>query len=442
MSFTDKMISNLKAKETMYQVREGEGFGVRVLPSGLRIFIFVYTIAGKRRQMNLGDYPIITLTKARERLYAVKLELANGKDPQEVGFEWHKNPERDKQKAAKVKEDEKKNPTVKTLAKDYMEKHAKKHKRESSWTEDERLLNKDIIPRWGNRKASDIKRRDIIALLDEMVIRGPALAANIKKLLSKMFAFAVDKEILDSSPCVAVKLPAPVEERQRKLNDAEIKAFLTTELPRASMSTEVKRILQLILYTAQRPGEIAGMHRREIHGNVWIIPAERSKNGREHLVPLTEMALFLIGDEKGYIFPSPVVHKDDDGNVIEAHINENAVAYAIRRNLKDYKPRRPIKGEKISMVKVAEDKKMDMEHFTPHDLRRTANTLMAASKIIKEHRERVLNHAQEKLDSTYNLYDYQDEKQIALETLERKLNSIIIGKESNVIPITAKQKTA
>lgn len=68
---------------------------------------------------------------------------------------------------------------------------------------------------------------------------------------------------------------------------------------------------------------------------------------------------------------------------------------------------------------------------------------MASAKIIKEHRERVLSHAQEKLDGTYNLYyDYQEEKQIALETLERKINSILAAKESNVIPITAAQKAA
>jgi len=79
---------------------------------------------------------------------------------------------------------------------------------------------------------------------------------------------------------------------------------------------------------------------------------------------------------------------------------------------------------------------------TPHDLRRTANTLMASSKIIKEYRERVLNHTLEKLDGTYNQHDYDDEKQMALEALERKIQSILTDKGNNVIPITTGKKAA
>lgn len=80
---------------------------------------------------------------------------------------------------------------------------------------------------------------------------------------------------------------------------------------------------------------------------------------------------------------------------------------------------------------------LGVEAFTPHDLRRTAATLMAKQKVLKEYRERVLNHALEKLDATYNQHDYDDIKQIALETLERKLNSIITGESAdNVVSIT------
>jgi len=75
-------------------------------------------------------------------------------------------------------------------------------------------------------------------------------------------------------------------------------------------------------------------------------------------------------------------------------------------------------------ISVTENR-IGVEEFTPHDLRRTAATLMAKCKIIKEYRERVLNHKLEKLDGTYNIYDYDDEKKAALETLEQKLLAII-----------------
>jgi len=85
---------------------------------------------------------------------------------------------------------------------------------------------------------------------------------------------------------------------------------------------------------------------------------------------------------------------------------------------------------------------LGIEKFVPHDLRRTANTLMAASKVIKEHRERVLNHTLEKLDATYNLHDYDDEKVMALEALERKLRSILTGATDNVVPIQKGRKAS
>ncbi|MEI6208397.1 MAG: hypothetical protein WCP20_16590 [Desulfuromonadales bacterium] len=90
----------------------------------------------------------------------------------------------------------------------------------------------------------------------------------------------------------------------------------------------------------------------------------------------------------------------------------------------------------------AAENRLGVDHFTPHDLRRTAATLMAASKIKFEHRERVLNHTMGKLDGTYNQHDFDDEKQAALETIERKIKSIISGASSNVIPITSGRKAA
>jgi hypothetical protein len=88
--------------------------------------------------------------------------------------------------------------------------------------------------------------------------------------------------------------------------------------------------------------------------------------------------------------------------------------------------------------KVAD--RLKIPHFTPHDLRSTATGLMAESKVELEHRERVLNHKKGKLDGTYNKYEYADEKQAALEALERKLISIITDKEEAAILSDADKK--
>lgn len=474
MKFTDRYILSLKPQEKMFQVREGDGFGIRVLPSGLRIFVFIYTIAGKRRQMNLGEYPAVTLAKARERLIDVRQVYKDGKDPQEYGFEWHSNPERDRRKAAAAVEADEKNPTVKALAAEYMLRHASVNKRASSAKEDQRLLDKEVLPLWGDRKAQDIRKRDVVKLLENAAERGPALCHNIFKLIRKMYNFAVSRDILENTPCLGIKIDeiATITSRDRVLKEPndnngidEIFTFWN-ELEKASMSDDVKRILKLILVTGQRPGEVAGLHSSEItveakeqkddKGNVirewtetwWTIPVarrkvkEKSKNPPQpHRVFLTELAKELVGDLEGYKFPSPKNGQvDENGVVYCSHIDENAVAYAIRRNLKDYKPRRAIKGDVISMVKVKEDRKMEIEHFTPHDLRRTCSTRLAELGFKDEVNDAILGHAKKGVVGIYNRYKYDREKRAAMEQWERKLLSIVTPsqKKDNVVSIARK----
>jgi len=456
MKFSDKFIFNLKPKAKQYYKREAEGFAIRVLPSGVKTWLFIYTITGKRRQMNLGDYPDISLAKAKERLIDVRQAFKDGKDPQEVGFEWHRNPERDRREAAKKAEAESKDPTVKKLAQEYIEKHAKVNKRESSAKEDQRILDKDVLPVWGERKAKDIRKRDVVLLLEEVAKRGPALTHNVFKLVRKMFNFAVSRDILEFTPCTGIKIDdyAQVHSRDRVLKEPENNNGLDEiftfwkELDKASMSDETKRALRLILVTGQRPGEIAGIHESEVDGRWWTIPVERrkvkekSKNKPQpHRVYLNDMAIELLGEPSvgGYYFPSPVNKTDDHGTPIYQHIDKNALAYAVRRNLKDYKPRRTIKGKVISMVKVKEDRKMEIEHFTPHDLRRSCSTRLAALGYKDEVNDAILGHVKQGVIGIYNQYKYDPEKKRAMEAWGRKLKSIITGKVGGkVIPMSRK----
>lgn len=409
--FTDKMIKALKPAASDYAKSEGNGFTIRVLPTGVKTWLYLYAINGIRRKMNLGQYPAVTLETARNKFEDARRQVKNGIDPVAVAEQ-----QREKDRAEQ---------TVSELFADYLARDAKLTKRESSWKENERLFNLNVAPFWGKRKIGDITKRDCIALLDKYA-HQPALCNHVMKLTRRMFNFAMEKDLLQHTPFASVKVPVSVAVRERMLSESDIAKFWNTELPKASMSDEVKRILKLCLLTAQRVGEVAGITEAEIDGNWWNLPAERSKNKRAHRIYLTETALEVLGKPvNGFYFPSPKMHIDDRGNITYTSIQDNAVSYAIRKNLKDYQPRRPISGDKVKMVKVAEDRKMDMAHFTPHDLRRTANTLMAACKVPKEYRERVLNHTLEKLDGTYNLYDYDDEKKLALEALEKRLLAIL-----------------
>jgi len=143
------------------------------------------------------------------------------------------------------------------------------------------------------------------------------------------------------------------------------------------MSEEIKRDLRLILVTGARPGEVIGMHAREINAHWWESPAKRSKNSLPHRVFLTKTAKQLIGKPAGYAFPSPRPGEDDK----ETPIEENAIAHVLRRNLKGYTRQRAARAKADSSTaakaETAEDKKLELAHFTPHDLRRTCATQMA-----------------------------------------------------------------
>ena len=415
--FTDKFLMNLKPAEKEYWTREGQGFAIRVLPSGEKIWYYIYTFEGRKRFMRLkkGGYPDVSLADAREAFDIAKVKVKNGVDP--LG-------EDQAEKEARLKA-----PTVADLVNDYIERHAKRFKR--SWAKDQRILNYDVVTTWGKRKAEDIVKRDVVALLEKIVERGsPGMANNTFQIIRKMFNWAVEKDILVYTPCLGVKLPTPKLSRDRVFSESEIKTFWN-DLDGCAISTEIKAALKLQLITAQRPGEIISMHTSEIDGFWWSIPAEKAKNGKAHRVYLTSMAhevitnaikeakrLREIPDDQeysGFIFPSPHLKK-------EQSINQTAMGIAVGRNLKP-------------------DNKFGLEHFTPHDLRRTAATFMAESGEMDEVIDAILNHAKQGVIKVYNQYRYAKEKQLALESWSRRLNNIITGIAAGQI-IEMRRKTA
>lgn len=414
--FTDTMIKKLKPEESDYTRSEGNGFTIRVMPSGSKTWLYLYAVEGKRRKMNLGQYPDVTLETARARFEEAKKQVKNGIDPLDV---------EEQKKLERIKA-----PTIADLIDEYLTKHAKVNKRR--WQEDERLLNKEVLPLWGKRKAADITKRDVTLLLEGIVERGaPAMSNQTLKLVRKMFNFAVERDILQFSPCVSVKALAPNNKRDRTLSEQEIKT-LWNSLDTASVSDEIRRSLKLILLTGARPGEVAGLHEREIDGHWWTLPADRSKNSEMQRTYLTDTALSLIGEYqgKGYVFRCPHESKEQP---IAAH----AQAVAVRRNLNW-----PVlhKGKPVfdGKGKPHTENRLGVDQFTPHDLRRTAATMLAQMGFSDEVIDAVLGHKKAGIIKVYNRHKYDNEKQQALEALERKILSIIEGTESKVIPLRRK----
>jgi ribosomal protein L31E len=163
-----------------------KGFGVRVYPSGVRVFIFKYKIDGVQKLLNLGEYPSTTLKSAREEFekqFTRVRDLRNGKSD---GADPVKEIKLQAERRIKEDAEHKQAPTVAGLVKDFIEKHSKKKNR--NWKDIERMLNKEVVSEWGKRKAKDISKRDVNILLEKIVDRGSQGIRNYyqKSILSKI----------------------------------------------------------------------------------------------------------------------------------------------------------------------------------------------------------------------------------------------------------------
>jgi integrase len=212
------------------------------------------------------------------------------------------------------------------------------------------------------------------------------MVPNVHKALRGVFDHALQREYLEFNPSLGLTKVIPdlkLKSRDRVLTEAEIK-----HVWHSLDESVVSRALKLILVTAQRPGEVAGLHRNEIENSVWTIPKERAEKGRgDHVVPLTKTALELIGAYEGPIFD--------------------------------------VKRNSLSQVLSRDKKYFDLLRWTPHDLRRTARTFMAKIGVPEEHAEAILNHAKQGMKKVYNKYEYQEEKKAALLKWEAELLRIV-----------------
>lgn len=432
--FDDPTIRNLEIRPAVYECLADKepGFGIRVHPSGTMTFFYQYKIDGKRRFMTLGNYPKTTLKTARQfyqaevsKVKALRRGSADGIDP--VLEKKRKKEIRIAEEAARLQAS-----TVSELCTDYLEKYAQNFKK--SWEEDQRILNREVVPYWGKRKAQDIKKRDVIILVEAIVERGsPGMANNTFKIIRKMFNYAVEKDILQFSPVTGVKLPSPQNFRERVLSEEEIKT-LWNKLDTAYISRDITIVLKLILLTAQRPGEVIGIHTREIDSDWWTLPSDRAKNGKTHRVFLTPTVKTIINQTieriktakelpfdatyEGYIFPCP--HKDKN-----KPIDRHATSRAISRNLSW--PMTDDNGNQLYLKngELVTINRLGVDRFTPHDLRRTAATFLAKMGFMDEVIDAVLNHSKQGVIKIYNQYRYDKEKRMALEAWEQKLRTII-----------------
>lgn len=429
MRFTDRSIRALRPKPERYDVwQDGESaFGIRVFPSGIKSFHFMYRFQGRLRRMTLGVYrhhdgpvtpsqELVGLADARVLLADAKKKLTEGIDPAE---------EKQKQKQA-----DRSAETVGEIIDRYIEDHASQRSIKAKT----RTLNVELRPRWGRRKGKDITRKDVIALVDAIKNRGsPVMANRTRSIVLHLFEWAVDKDILSVSPCIKIPKAVTEESRSRYLTRPEVWSFWNG-LDRLDvtdgfgMEKQLRIALKFLLVTGQRRGEVAAARWSEFdfEDRIWVIPKHHTKNKRPHLVPLSHLAIQLLHDLQ-------MIHEANAENQKKNAKKRRKKAESKEPNSKNELlfPSRIGHCDAIKPAALTRAMRNCMAAFdleelaTPHDLRRTVSTHMGRLGIDRTVREKVLNHSDHSLAAVYDVWAYADEKRDALERWAADLEAIV-----------------
>jgi integrase len=392
------------------------GLVFRVTPNGIKSWSFRFRdrTSGRLARATIGQYPAIGLTAARASADEMRRDVASGGNPAE-------GKKQDRATAGAK--------SFGALAARYLAEHSRRHKR--SYAADERNLRKHILPRWQNRSYASITRGDVIELIEGLVTAGkPTLANRVQSLLSGIFSFGLDADLVEANPCYRLRKRGVENIGRRVLSDAEIRLFWNgIAEPLAVRRTGLG--LRLALLVGARVSEIAGLcraeleHIAEVKRAAWIIPGARTKNAKDHLVPLATLARDTILDllamvEPGEQFLFPTRSRRRRGPMRPNSLTQSMANFVVRLEGND---------DAIRTWRA--------EPPSPHDLRRTLGTRLAELRIPKEIRDRVLNHAPGDVGSKhYNLHDYADEKRDALNRWATLVNALVTGMTANVVPLS------
>ena len=365
-------------------------FGLRLSPTGKKTFVLMYREAGRQRRKTLGTYPDLSLVKARTMALedTAKLTLGQG--------------------VAKATDKR----TFSDLAEKFILKHPKRvNLRDKTVSEYERILKVYLLPRWGSLELSSITRRDIRELWDEISYErdAPVMANRTVALISTMFNFAIDEEWIGQNPCTRIK-PNKERARERFLNHNEIRALWTELDNRPGLPAAA---FKLLLLTGQRSGEVKQMKWSQIQEDedLWVIPAEVTKNKREHRVPLSKSVRAILGQLRA------------------KKIGDSDRIFPYR-----------IWGTLSWMDKMRDSLRHELgfkANWVTHDLRRTFATSLSELKIDEATIGRILNHSgwDKNVTAVYSRYSRLPEMAKALERWGARLNQIVTGEPAKVVKI-------
>jgi integrase len=369
------------------------GFGVKVTPHGRKVFVVLYRTGGagsRLRKYTIGPYGRVTLHQAQvaaQRVFTAKLE---GRDPAGEKREAKRRIVADR---------------VDDLLEAYIAQHVSQRR---SSGEISRLLRREIGKAWSSRSIHEITKRNVVEVIAAIEQRGAPIAANkTLKTLKTFLRWCVGRGVLDQSPGDGVPLPAKELSRDRVLGDDELARVIVAA---RRIGGPYGGIVELLALTAQRREEVACITSDEfdIDQRIWTLPKSRTKNGKPHIVHLSNEAIVVLN-------------------------RANKIG-ALVFSLVGAKPFRD-----FSRAKRELDELSGVKDWRLHDLRRTCVSGMSRLGIPPHVADKILNHQAGTISgvaAVYQRHDFLAERKDALERWGAHVRKILTdasGDRRNII---------
>jgi integrase len=401
MKFTAKIVEALALKkgetERIEWDDEIKGFGIRMRAGGSRNWVFQYKIGDKHRRMTIGAVSAVTVSKAREHAGTLHAKVKLGDDPAAAKAE------------GRLRAPETFQPTATRFL---MRQKARLKPRTYAEVERHLLTNAKSLH---SLSIAGIQRRDIAELLS--TIESPSVANHVRASLSAMFAWAMREGLAGANPVMGTNRAEAVT-RDRVLSDAELRAIWA-----ALGDDAYGDIVRMLMFTGQRREEIGGLCWSEIDLDAGIItlPPARTKNKREHAVPLSDQVQNILKGRKRIAGRDLVFGGGEGGFSGWSKAKENLDKRLLEAH-------RKASGKKAPA----------MPDWRLHDARRSVATGMAGIGILPHVIEAVLNHVsghKAGVAGVYNRATYLPEKTAALTRWADHLQSIVTGKGGLIVPL-------
>lgn len=382
---TDTKLRSLKPQDKLYKVSDRDGLYVAVTKSGVISFRYDYRFNGRRETVTFGRYSAdgITLAEARAELIEAKRLLNAGISP------------------ASKKRDGIESKKIGTVFKDYTVNFLNDAQyADSTRAMKEAIIEKEIYPVFGKLQLEEITTPRLRALCEKIKDRGAkATALQVREIVGSVFTYVIDRGYEISNPADAIKASSigTFQARERAMSPKEI-GILFRELENYSCYPTLKLAVKFVLLTLVRKSEFihATWDEIDFKNRQWVIPKGRMKGRKEHVIYLSDQTMDILTGMKvcamgsNYLMPG---------------------RYDIKKPLSNAALNNVIDGT----VKRINEKGIEFEPVTVHDLRRTASTLLHEAGYNSDWIEKCLAHVQNGVRAVYNKAEYAEQRRKMLQ---------------------------